>query len=523
MGDWESVIPPDLEGEKPLITAAKYIVKELGSKKKLTCEERKILAELRTQLASMTALNETTDDGISEMEDQLNAVEERIMSWQEDQSKRWDSGPEAASEYLNAAVEAQKVTQSWLGRLSLNNDEYKQLQRAHNVLQKAMGRLEEEFRHILIENRQPFEPEHISFEWHEDYGSASVSLVSFRDESVEESLHSVSRASVEYIIDLLNPDVISELRCIVNLMFHSNYDQKCYQAYASVRKDVLDECLFILKMEKLSIEDVLRMEWVSLNSKIKRWVRTMNIFERVYLASEKWLSDQIFGDLGSVALVCFIEASKASMLQLLNSGGAVSIGPHQPEKLSCILGMYEALSDLLPDIDGLYADDAGSSVRIECHEVLGRLGDAVRATFLELKNGTASNTSTTHFPGGGIHHLTIYVMTYLKNLTDYTETLNFLLEDHDEEDPSSLSPDEGPIVEEESKTGNSSSRISPVARHFRSLASILQSNLDDKSKLYKDASLQHFFLMNNIHYMAEMVKGPELRHIFGDKWIRKDN
>ncbi|KAB1211521.1 Exocyst complex component EXO70B1 [Morella rubra] len=525
MGDWESVIPPDL-GEKPLISAAKYIVKALGSKKKLTYDERKALAELRTQLATMTALNETKDDESNEMADQLNAVEEKIMSWEEDQSMIWDSGPEEASVYLNAAAEAQKLAQR-LGSVCQNNDdeEYKLLQRAHNVLQKAMERLEEEFRHILVENRQPFEPEHVSFRSVEEDLLDKVSIISFGDESVEESLHrdSVSRAAEEYITDLVHPDAIPELKCIANLMFNSNYDQECCQAYTSVRKDVLDECLFNLEMEKLSIEDVLRMEWVSLNSKIKRWVRTMKIFVRVYLASEKWLSDQIFGELGSVALACFIEASKASMLQLLNFGGAVSIGPHQPEKLSCILCMYEALSDLLPDIDGLYSDDDGSSVRIECHEVLGRLGDAVRAAFLELKNGTASNTSTTPFPGGGIHHLTRYVMNYLKILTDYSETLNFLLEDHDEEDPSSLSPDESPMAEEESKTGNSSRRISPMARHFRSLASILQSNLDDKSKLYKDASLQHFFLMNNIHYMAEKVKGSELRHIFGDKWIRKHN
>jgi exocyst complex protein 7 len=520
MADCESTIP-ELEGEENLIAATRHIVKALGSKKNLTDSARKILAELGTQLSAMAVENETNGDGVSEIEDRLNAVEEKLLSWEEDQSMIWDSGPEEASEYLNAADEARKLTER-LESLCLNkdDDEYKLLRRAHNCLQKAMERLEEEFRHLLVENRQPLEPEHVSFRSSEEDALDEGSIISFGDESVEDSLQrdSVSRASEECILDLVHPDVIPDLRCIANLMFNSNYDQECYQAYTSVRKDALDECLFILEMEKLSIEDVLRMEWNSLNSKIKRWVRTMKIFVRVYLASEKCLSNQIFGELGPACVVCFVEASKASMLQLLNFGEAMSIGPHQPEKLSRILDMYEVLADLLPDMDTLYSDEAGSPVRIEFHEVLRRLGDSVRATFLEFKNAIASNASTNPFAGGGTHHLTRYVMNYVKILTDYREILNLLLKDHDEDDPSSLSPDMSPSREEENKSG-----ISPMARHFRSIASVLESNLDEKSKLYKDHALQHFFLMNNIHYMAQKVKGSELRHIFGDEWTRKCN
>lgn len=520
MGDCDSTIS-EVEGEENLIAAARHIVKALGSNKKLTFSARKTLAELGTQLSTIAALNETKGDGVSEIEDRLYAVEEKILSWEEDQSMIWDSGPEEASEYLNAADEARKLTER-LESLCLNkdDDEYKLLHRAHSVLQKAMERLEEEFSHLLVENRQPFEPEHVSFRSNEEDVLDEGSIISFGDESIEDSLQrdSLSRGSEEYILDLVHPDVIPELRCIANLMFNSNYDQECYQAYTSARKDALDECLFILEMEKLSIEDVLKMEWVSLNSKIKRWVRTMKIFVRFYLASEKCLSHQIFGELGAVCVDSFVEASKASMLQLLNFGEAMSIGPHQPEKLSRILDMYEVLSDLLPDIDALYSDEVGSPVRIECHDVLSRLGDSVRATFLEFKNAIASNVSTNPFAGGGIHHLTRYVMNYVKILTDYCEILNFLLKDHDEDDPSSLSPDMSPTNEEENK-----SIISPMACHLRSIASILESNLDGKSKLYKDASLQHFFLMNNIYYMAQKVKGSELRHIFGDEWIRKCN
>ncbi|KAL0014745.1 hypothetical protein SO802_001814 [Lithocarpus litseifolius] len=271
MGDCDSTISE--VGEENLIAAATHIVKALGSNKKLTFSARKTLAELGTQLSTMAALNETKGDVVSEIEDRLYAVEEKILSWEEDQSMIWDSGAEEASEYLNAADEARKLTER-LESLCLNkdDDEYKLLHRAHNVLQKAMERLEEEFSHVLVENREPFEPEHVSFRSSEEDVLDEGSIISFGDESVEDSLQrdSVSRASEKYILDLVHPDVIPELRCIANLMFNSNYDQECFQAYTSARKDALDECLFILEMEKLSIEDVSKMEWVSLNSKIMR-------------------------------------------------------------------------------------------------------------------------------------------------------------------------------------------------------------------------------------------------------------
>ncbi|GLT75532.1 hypothetical protein SLA2020_472500 [Shorea laevis] len=513
-----------LEGEENLIAAAEDLVKALGSKKNLTSDMRKILADLGTQLSSMASTvddNRVEGKGISEIEEQLNVVQEEIMSWEADQSMIWGSGPGEASQYLNAADGARKLTER-LESLHLDSLEGKQLlRRSHEILQTAMARLEEEFKHMLDENRQPLE--HMSFHSNEEEVVDEGSVISYGDDSFDESTHQdiISRTSDELIVDLVHPDVIPDLRSIANLMFLSNYDHECMQTYVIVRKDALDGCLFNLEMQKVSIEDVLKMEWGSLNSKIKRWIWVMKIFVRVYLASEKGLSDQIFLDVGSANLSCFVEASKAPMLQLLDFADAISIGPHQPEKLPRILDMYEVLADLLPDIDALFPDGVGSCVRIEFHDVLRRLGNTVRVTFHEFKNAIASNTSINPFAAGGIHHLTKYVMNYIQFLTDYSETLNSLLRDLDEADASSLLPDMSPAAEEESTScsGNSSH----IAIHFRLITSFLEANLYEKSKLYKDASLQHFFLMNNIHYMSQKVKNSELRLVFGDKWIRKHN
>ena len=525
MGDYES-LAPQLEGEENLIAAAKHIVRALGSNNNLTKDVKKILADLGSQLSSMATIEDNMfEGGKSGIEEQLSVVQEKIMSWEADESMIWDSGPDEAVEYLNAVDEARKLTESLEGRCLNSEEEKELLRRAHDVLQMAMQRLEEEFKHMLVQHRQPYEPEYLSFRSNEDDAVDEGSIVSFGDDSIEEPTHrdSISRTSEDYIIDLVHPDVIPDLKRIANLMFISNYDHECCQAYVIVRKDVLDECLLNLEMEKLSFEDVLKMEWGTLNSKIKRWVRAMKVFVRPYLASEKWLCDQIFAELGSANSVCFVEAAKASVLQLLNFAEAISIGSHQPEKLVRILDMYEVLADLLPDIDVLFLDEAGSSVRIEYHEVLKRLCDSVRATFLEFENAVASNMSTSPFAGGAIHHLTRYVMNYIRLLADYKDTLNLLLKNHDGAAATPLSPDTSPAREEESMSKDFSGSCSPMALHLQSLTSILEANLYEKSKLYRDASLQHFFLMNNIYYMAQKVKNSELGLIFGDKWIRKHN
>ncbi|XP_061366516.1 exocyst complex component EXO70E2-like [Gastrolobium bilobum] len=515
---------PELEREENLIAAARHIVRALESKKSLTSDAKKILAELGTQLSSISKINEKEEGGISAFEDRLDAIQEIIMRWEEHQCMIWDCGPDEVSGYLNAAEEVHGLIEKLESlHLSKEDQEYKFLNRAYSVLQTAMARLEEEFRNLLIQNRQPFEPEYVSFRSNEEDIADESSVVSLGDDSVEESFRrdSVSKASEEHILDLVHPNVIPHLRCISNLMFACNYDQECSHAYTIARRDALDECFFILEMERVSIENVMRMEWGTLNSKIKRWIWAVKIFVTVYLASERWLSDQIFGEGEHVSLVCFVDASKASILQLLNFGEAMSIGPHQPEKLFKILDMYEVLASLMPDIDALYSGEVGSSVRLECHEILKRLGECVRATFLEFENAIASNASSTPFIGGGIHPLTRYVMNYVTTLTDYSQTLNLLLKDQEEHDAILVSPDMSPGTEEDNKSQGSLGRVSSMTLHFRSVASILECNLEDKSKLYKEASLQHLFLMNNLCYMAQKVKGCELRLIYGDEWIRK--
>ncbi|XP_058081044.1 exocyst complex component EXO70E2-like [Magnolia sinica] len=517
----------DVHEDEQVIAIAQQIVKALGTSKNPTDDMIRFLSDFKLRLStSSTSEILGKKRGISEIEERINSVEEKVMNWCSDRSMIWDRGPDESREFLRTVDEIGQLIES-LGCSSLNEVQERDdlLRRAHNVLQMTMSRLEEEFSHILLENKQALEPEHLSFRSSDDDMSFFDSTSSVDDESIEDMQVRLqrdnSKGSEEFIIDLICPNVIPDLKCIAEVMFVSNYDAECCQAYISIRKDALEECLLVLEVEKLSIEEVLQMEWSLLHSKIKEWIRVMKIFVRVYLASEKSLSEQIFGAFGSVSRSCFIDSSKGLMLQLLSFGQAIAIRPHSPEKIFRLLNMYDGLADLLPDIDALFSEEAGSSVRTESHEVLSRLGDSVRRTFLEFRNAVRRNESTTPFSGGGVHHLTRYVMNYAKALTDYDDTLNFLLEENGEDRSWWLS-NMNAIIQEDDEW-RSPSNFSPIARCLQLVMSILESNLERKSMLYRDVSLQHFFLMNNICYMVQKVKDSNLGAFLGDNWIRKHN
>ncbi|KAF5766110.1 putative exocyst complex component Exo70, cullin repeat-like-containing domain superfamily [Helianthus annuus] len=525
--------------EENLIAAARLLLRALDSNKKITDKARKVLADVSARLTSVMKIAAPKDEDededeqeggeVTDIRERINLILEKIVTWEGGDSMIWDCDPEDGKEYLKTVDEARRLAES-LESLNLSKDETELLRNVNDVIHTSMSRIEEEFRRILVQNMQNFEPERFSFRSNEDDSLDLNSIVSFGDDSIDESVQrdSLSRGGSEVVVmDLVNPQVIPDLITIANLMFDSNYGRECCQAFISARKEALDDCLFVLEIEKLSIEDVLKMEWVSLNSRIRRWTKGMKVFVRVYLASEKFLCEQIFDQIQTdpVSSICFSELSKASMLQLLKFAEAISIGPHQPEKLLKILDIYEVLSDLIPDIDGLYSDENGSCIRTEFQHVLTRVGDCVKVTFIEFENAVGSNTSNSAFPGGGNHHLTRYVMNYIKTLTDYGDSLNACLKDHEQavdDQDSSSSPDTSP-GNDNNDTNNGNSSSSPMALHFRLLMSILEHNLEEKSKLYKDEALRHLFMMNNINYMAEKVKNSELRNILGDNWIRKHN
>ncbi|KAK4436861.1 Exocyst complex component EXO70B1 [Sesamum alatum] len=515
-----------IEGQDKVLATAQRIVQSLGNTSSDTDDMLLILSAFDNRLSTLSSFvssDENSSSGASvaqssTVDPRLEAAERIILN---------EADLSSFTEYLNVVDEIIQLAEELnLNALDASDDVR---DRAENTLQLAMTRLEDEFRHGLIRNTVPLDPDRL----HRSSLSSSAAAIAIaateflNDEETSESLEDVSSARYshhihgrgvsfgadELSLELIHPDAVIELREIAERMIRSGYEKECCQVYCSVRRDVLDECMVILGVEKLSIEEVQRIEWRSLDDKMKKWIQAVKVVVRGLLSSEKHLCEQIFAGSDLIREVCFLETSKGCVMQLLNFGEAVAIGKRSAEKLFRILDMYDALAQVLPDLQELFMDeDAGDMVCSEARGVLDGLGEAAIGTFVEFENAVQGESSRKPIQNGEIHPLARYVMNYAKLLVDYSDTLNLLLENVEVESdkPESENAD-NPEVE----------TMSRIARRLLALITSLESNIEEKSRMYEDAAMQYIFLMNNILYIVQKVKDSELRKLLGDNWIKK--
>ncbi|RYQ89019.1 hypothetical protein Ahy_B09g095885 isoform D [Arachis hypogaea] len=440
----------------------------------------------------------------------------------------FDGDRQEVDRYLQAVDEIQRSMSS----ASISDDP-----KVNCALQIAMARLEDEFRNILISHTNPIEadslidPTSLHFttpedeEDHDQQQQQQQQQDTAADSSSSSSFSSASNVNSSYRstssireIDLIPSEAVYDLRSIAERMISSGYLRECIQVYGSVRKSAVDASFRRLGIEKLSIGDVQRLEWEQLEAKIRRWIRAAKVCVRTLFASEKKLCEQIFDGVGTaIDDACFMETVKGPAIQLFNFAEAISISRRSPEKLFKILDLHDALMDLIPDIDVVFDSKSSESIRIQAAEILSRLAEAARGILSEFENAVLREPSKVPVPGGTIHPLTRYVMNYISLISDYKQTLNELIVSKPSTgsrysgDPSTPDMD---FTELEGKT--------PLAIHLIWIIVILQFNLDGKSKHYKDASLSHLFIMNNVHYIVQKVRGsPELRQMIGDEYLKR--
>ena len=75
--------------------------------------------------------------------------------------------------------------------------------------------------------------------------------------------------------DLIFPDAVFELKEIADRMIRTGYEKECCQIVYQCSSPVLDECLSILGIERVSIEEVQRIEWKLLDEKMKKWIEAV--------------------------------------------------------------------------------------------------------------------------------------------------------------------------------------------------------------------------------------------------------
>ncbi|XP_048321237.1 exocyst complex component EXO70A1 [Ziziphus jujuba] len=374
------------------------------------------------------------------------------------------------------------------------------LNHANNLLAKAISKLEDEFRQLLTNYSKPVEPDLLLDCLPSSLRPSSGSPRQKGDASGT-GQSGPQNKNVEAVVytppTLIPPRVLPLLHHLAKQMVQAGHQQQLLRTYREIRAPVLEQSLRKLGVERLSKDDVQKMQWEVLEAKIGNWIHYMRIAVKLLFVGEKQVCDRIFDEVDSLRDHCFAEVTVNSVSALLSFGEAIAKSKRSPEKLFVLLDMYEIMRELQSEIDTLFGSKSCLEMRESALNLTRRLAQTAEETFGDFEEAVEKDATKTAVLDGTVHPLTSYVINYVKFLFDYQSTLKQLFQEFDNGDP-------------EAQLATITTRIMQA----------LQNNLDGKSKQYKDAALTQLFLMNNIHYIVRSVRRSEAKDLLGDDWVQ---
>ena len=448
------------------------------------------------------------------MDENIEIAESLITKWDftnvssfANVTSLFHADPHEAKQYLNSVRDLQAAMQ----RLVTENSSSEKIVAAQNLMQLAMKRLEKEFYQILSVNRANLDPESVSARSSrsstsdfEESGESEEDEFRFGTE-LDDSISDVERVSMIAMADL---------KAIADCMISSGYGRECVKIYKIIRKSIVDESLYHLGVERqISLSHLQKMDWEMVELKIKTWLNAVKVAVKTLFNGERILCDHVFSASDSIRESCFSEISKEAAISLFRFPETVAKYKKTPEKMFRTLDLYEAISELLPEIQSIFSYESTSTVRSQAINSLIKLGDAVRTMLMDFETAIQKDPSKATVPGGGVHPLTRYVMNYISLLADYSGALADIVADW----PLNV---QTPLPE--SYFGSPSELDdSPVSVRFAWLVLVLLCKLDGKVELYKDVALSYLFLANNLQYVVAKVRSSNLKLFLDDDWVNK--
>ncbi|KAK7364742.1 hypothetical protein VNO80_13484 [Phaseolus coccineus] len=375
------------------------------------------------------------------------------------------------------------------------------------IQQRVMSFLEDEFRTLMEEFRNPNKPD--------SKGKQQVAD-SLESEPPEETIPEFPGFAEE---------TIANLNKIAKEMIASGYENECCHVYSLSRRHAFEDGMYkLLGYEKFSTDEVQRMQWEALEREIPTWINTWKECTSVWFPAERKLVDMVFGDETRTVLSLMGNIYRAIVIQLLNFGESIAMTKRAGEKLFKLLDMYETLRDAIAIMESLFPDEIMGEIKAETTSAKCRLGEAAVLIFCDLENSIKSETGRTPVAGGAVHPLTRYIMNYLRLACEYKDTLEEVFKEHSKiERADSTSRPRHESEESRAKSENKQKEdVSPFAAQLMRVMELLDSNLEGKAKLYKEVALSCIFMMNNGRYIVQKIKGSaEIYEVMGETWCRK--
>ncbi|XP_019153667.1 PREDICTED: exocyst complex component EXO70A1-like isoform X3 [Ipomoea nil] len=406
-------------------------------------------------------------------------------------------GPHEDSEsYLEACDELRSIVRTFSGKNNLKSS-VGVITYATTLLANSIIKLEDDFQQLLTSYSKPVEPdclfECLPQSLHPSTASPNPDVGSGTKEHQTKRL----KTAGYHLPDLIPSRILLLLHDLAQLMIRSGHQQQAFNIYRNIRSAFVEQSLRKLGVEGLSKEDVQKMQWEVLEAKIETWIHFMRISVNLLFAVEKRICDQIFHGHDALREQCFAEVTAKSAAVLLSIGEAIAKSKRSPEKLFVLLDMYEIMSELHPQIDIIFGSKYFSEMRQAALILTKRLAQTAKNTLADFEEAVEKDATKTVVDDGTVHPLTSYVINYVKFLFDYRSTLTHFFREFD--------------------GGDAKAHLAAMVTR---IMQALQSNLDGKSKQYKDPALTELFMMNNIHYIVRSVRMSEAKDLLGNDWVQ---
>ncbi|OMP02342.1 Exocyst complex protein Exo70 [Corchorus olitorius] len=504
-------------GEEKLLAVARHIAKTLGQNDTMADDILQIFSNFDGRFSREKLSEKMVDEdprGCAALERTLNSLDRQISQYVAIDHPIWADSADSSA-FLDAIDELIATIRDW-SPMASEKSVGACLVRADDLMQQAMFRIEDEFRSLMEQGAESFD---LSRSNHESAGNLSFDSDDENEDNEEGLLQNgadldhqipVAQPLTDYdiVIDALPSGTINDLHEIAKRMVAAGFLKECSHVYSTCRREFLEESISRLGLQKLSIDEVQKMPWQELEDEIERWIKAANLALRILFPSERRLCDRVFFGFSSAADLSFMEVCRGCTIHLLNFADAISIGSRSPERLFKVLDVFETLRDLMPEFDSVFADQYCLVLRNEAITIWKRLGEAIRGIFMELENLIRRDPAKAAVPGGGLHPITRYVMNYLRAACRSRQTLEQVF-------------DESNVGVPPNKLDDRGSSSSSMSVQMAWIMELLESNLEMKSKIYRDSALCSVFMMNNGRYIVQKVKDSELGSLLGDDWIRK--
>ncbi|XP_062085859.1 exocyst complex component EXO70H1-like [Humulus lupulus] len=439
------------------------------------------------------------------MDEKVGVAQSVINKWESNDTVSLFNGDrQDARQYFNAVKDLQSAMQHFISQSSASA----KLIRAQFLMETTMRRFQREFYHILSSNRQYLDPESVS-----SHSSRASTISSFSD--FEEELRITTESISE--VERVSMAAMADLRSIADCMISAGYAKECVKIYTTVRKHIIDEGLYRLGVEKMTVSQIQKMEWNVMELKIKSWLNAVKVSVKTLFYGERILCDHVFASSESIRESWFSEICGEGAALLFGFPEIVAKSKKSPEKMFRTLDLYEAITDLWPEISSIFSYKSTSAIRSLALTSLVRLGESVRTMLTDFESAILKDSSKKPVPAGGIHPLTRYVMNYISFLGDYSEVLSIIVSDWQ-------LPVHSPLPESyfgSLNTDNEGSSLSCMSVRIGWLILVLLCKLDGKATLYKDVSLPYIFLANNLQYVIVKVQSSNLKLLLGEDWMAK--